>query len=95
MPWDSHPILLVLVSPVDPLPGAVCKAPREEPGAGMVVGEEAQQGTPPQGTSDGVSYVSPLLGSAGGAMDGAGCGLGEPQQGHSWARAGAWSGMLC
>lgn len=26
MPWDSHPILLVLVPPMDPLPGAVCKA---------------------------------------------------------------------
>lgn len=35
MPWDSHPILLTLVSPVDPLPGAVCKAPQEGPGGTM------------------------------------------------------------
>ena len=28
-------------------------------------------------------------------MDGAGCGLGEPQQGHSRAGVAAWFGMLC
>lgn len=35
MPWDSHPILLTLVSPMDPLPGAICKAPQEGPGGAM------------------------------------------------------------
>lgn len=78
-------------APSDGVPHEPRKAPRRDQGeqrAETLVGKEAQQGKPPQGTSDRVLCVFPPSASAGGAMDGAGCRPG-------WVRSSGCSAVTC